>query len=114
MACPFARSAGWCPRTAPGKRCFGLRLNRARSAGSSCAVRGADLQTEHVRPVVVARRIETLALLDEPARLELCVENRLVVVRRPCEIAPVGSEDRAPSPADHVGAVEQPPEREIL
>ena len=71
--------------------------------GSRCAVRGlrdrsrlgsVDLEPEHVGPVVVARGVEALPLLVEPRRIQLGVEDALLVVERPGEVGPVGAEDR--------------------
>jgi hypothetical protein len=41
-----------------------------------------NLQTQHVWPVIVADGIEALAFLEEPIRVELRVEDRLLVVER--------------------------------
>src|SRR5919204_3309213 len=68
---------------------------------------GTDFQTQHVRAVVVAGRIEALALGVQPRRIELRVENALFVVERPGEVRAVGREDRASAPADDVHPFDQ-------
>ena len=70
-------------------------------------------QAKHVRPVVVTGGIEALPLLGEARRIELGVEDSLLVVERAGEIRAVGTEDRAASPAEDVAPLELVEKREV-
>ena len=61
--------------------------SRAESATSECSDVRRHGQREHVRPVVVAGRVEALACLEQQVRIELGVEDPLFVVERAGEIA---------------------------
>ena len=73
-----------------------------------------DLQAEDVWAVVVARRVEALSFLEEARRLEVRVEDPLLVVERAGEVRAVGPEDRAASPAEDVVPLERVSERKII
>ena len=68
-----------------------------------------DAEPQHVRPVVVPDRIEALPLREDARRVELRVQDPLLVVQRTGEIRAVGREDRAAAAAEHAGAVELRP-----
>src|SRR5918996_1624713 len=74
----------------------------------------AHLEPEDIRPVVVPRRIEALSLLEQPGRLEIGVEDALLVVERAREVGAVRCEDRAAAPADHVVLGDRLAQGEIL
>src|SRR5215470_16400012 len=103
--------------TGPTSRRIRPRLSSrlVRSAGSSSSREAkrsasnlvATVQTEHVGPMVVARRVEALALGEEQLRVELRVEHALLVPERPGEVAPVGPEDRGAAAADELVALGQ-------
>ena len=82
------------------------RADRAegRVLGVASSARTAELQ--HVRPVVVADRVEALPLGEQQRRIEVGVEDPLLVVERACEIRAVGCEDRAAAAAEQAGAFE--------
>jgi hypothetical protein len=69
---------------------------------------------KHIGPVVMADRIESLALLEQPVRVELGVEDPLLVVHRTGEIVAVRSEDGAAAAADHIDALELAAEGEVV
>ena len=69
---------------------------------------------EQLGPVVVARGVEALALLVEPRRLEVGVEDALLAVERAGEVPAVGAEDRAAAAAEQVVAVEAIAQREVV
>src|SRR5918994_1093748 len=73
-----------------------------------------DFQAEDVRPVVVARWIKALPFLEEARRLEVRVEDPLLVVEWPGEVRAVGPEDRTASPAEDVLPLESVSERKIV
>ena len=52
--------------------------------------------------MVVPDRVEALAFGVEAGRLELGVEDALLVVERACEVRAVRAEDRAAAPADDI------------
>ena len=58
-------------------------------------------------------RVEALALGVEARRLELGVEDALLVVERAGEVRAVRGEDRAAAPADDLVSFEQLSEREM-
>jgi hypothetical protein len=66
----------------------------------------ADLEREHIGPVVVADGVEALALLEQSAAIELGVEDPFLVVERPGEVGAVRPENRTAATAQDVGAVE--------
>jgi hypothetical protein len=57
---------------------------------------GCHREPEHVRPVVVAGRVEALPFLEQPLRVELGVEDSLLVVERAGEVAAVGPRTALP------------------
>ena len=63
--------------------------------------------------MVVAGRVEALALLVKPRGVELRVQDSLLVVERPGEVGAVRAEDCASSSPDHILALELVGEREI-
>jgi len=58
-----------------------------------------DRELEQIRPVVVPGGIEALARVAKAVGLELGVEDPLLVVQRPGEVAPVRREDRGAATA---------------
>ena len=66
------------------------------------------------RAVVVAGRVEALALLVEPIGLEIGVEDAFLAVERACEVPAVWAEDRAAAAAEQVVAVEEIVQREVV
>ena len=82
-----------------------IRRRRPHAPGRRRARAQAPTPSEDVRPVVVPDRVEALPLLEQARRLELRVENSLLVVQRPSEIRAVGAEDRAAAAAEHALAV---------
>src|SRR5436190_20387332 len=89
------------------RQSFGLR-------GSCLGGTWRNAQSEHVRAVIVAGRVEPLPLLVEPRRVELGVKDPFLVVEWACEVAAVGREDRTAAAADHVDAVEELSERKVV
>src|ERR671925_2161829 len=67
---------------------------RNRNASYADLPSRTQLEAEHVRPVVVADRVEALALLVEPRGVEPGVEDRLLVPGRAGEVGTVGAQDR--------------------
>ena len=63
--------------------------------------------------MVVTGGIEALPLLGEARRIELGVEDSLLVVERAGEIRAVGTEDRAAAPAEDVAPLELVEKREV-
>src|SRR4051812_47683005 len=63
---------------------------------------GRDREGQDVRPVVVPRGIEALALLVEQARLEDRRQDPLLVAQRPREVGARRREDRAAAASDDV------------
>jgi hypothetical protein len=69
---------------------------------------------QHVRPVVVADRVEALPLCEQARRVELRVEDPLLLVERAGEVRAVRRENRAAPVAEKIGAVELGAEREVV
>ena len=63
--------------------------------------------------MVVAGGIEPLALLGQALRVEVGVENRLLVVERAGEVGAVRSEDRRAAAAERVEAGDLVAQREV-
>jgi hypothetical protein len=74
---------------------------------------GRNAEAKDVGPVVVPCRVEALALFVEPSGLKLGVQDALLAVERAGEVGAIRRENRAPSAADDVDAVEQLREREV-
>jgi len=62
----------------------------------------------------VADRVEALPLREQPRRVELGVENPLLVVQRPGEVRAVRREDRTAAATEQPGAVELGAQREVV
>ena len=97
-ACRRPRPSGRCrartarrasrPSRAARARARSTRRRRPRRRRRRVAhVRRRDGEREDVGPVVVARRVEALPLRLEPRRVELGVEDALLVLERPGEVA---------------------------
>src|SRR6478672_1197380 len=86
----------------PGRTCTRRRIGRA------------NAELEHVGPAVVADRVEALPLGEQLRRVELRVEDSLLVVQRPGEIGAVGREDRTAAAADRPGSLDLGGEREVV
>ena len=64
--------------------------------------------------MVVAGRVEALALLVEPLRIEVGVEDPLLAVERAGEVRAVRGEDRRATAAEDVDAGELVAQREVV
>src|SRR5262249_30034253 len=80
-----------------------LRRRRRHAAGRGLP----DLETEDVRPAVVPGRVEALASLVERLRIELRVEDALVIPERAGEVAAVRAEDRRAATAHELVALRE-------
>src|SRR5687768_11194357 len=114
---PRRRTRSWRAPRRPGRRTRRRRRGavraRRRAGAGSPGGRGGDVELEDIRPVVVAGGVETLPLLVEPCRVELGVEDALLVVERPGQVSPIRIEDGAAAAADHLAPGELLEEREV-
>src|SRR3954451_2446269 len=87
-----ARTAPTAPTGASGPSPASSRASRPiERRGPACPP--VPLEAEHVRSVIVTRRVEALALLVQAPRVELGEEDPLLVPERAREVGAVGAED---------------------
>src|SRR4051794_19238885 len=72
-----------------------------------------DGEPEEVRPAVVPDRVETLPLGEQLGGIELCVEDALLVVKRPGEVGAVGRKDCAAASTDRPRSLDLGAEWEV-
>src|SRR5205807_8605987 len=84
------------------------RAQRAHLVQARLAPASAYAEAEHVGPVVVPGRVEALALLMQAHRVELGVQDPLLVPERPGQVGAVGAEDRGAAVAEKVVALGDP------
>src|SRR5439155_25783862 len=81
---------------------IGNQLGHGLPFGWDCDLAAQAPQLKNVRPVVMPRRVEALALFVEPLRVELRVEDPLLVPERAGEVGAVRAENRRAAAAEEL------------